>query len=256
MKAKSAVRRRPESPAAAARDWSYPYYSLADVIEFARIAQRTGGRDVAEKQLLKKMGISNRVTHSWSYRLSSAKQFGLIVRTRGKEDARLELTELGGRVLSGPSERRKGALEDAFRRPLLYRKLAERYLDVPAPSVEDLASVLVRDFGLLESVGERAARAFLDSARYAGVTTPNGCIGSAASGEEPPGPRSPRKAAIEPEAQATTDVGSSADDLIAHGFQLRPEVRIVVRLPADLKQSDVTRLHKWLRTLPFEDSEE
>ncbi len=236
--------------------WTYPYYSLPDVIEFAKIVQQIGGKEVAERQVLKKLRISNRVTRSWSYRLSSAKEFGLLDRKGRKEEARLVVMELCVRVSTSSGERRDGAIRSAFLKPPLYGKLTDRYLGVPAPSVEDLASVLVRDFGLVDSVAERAARAFLDSARFAGVITADGHVGSVATvGEGHAAARSPQKAVVDLDSE-TSEVASPTDGLIAHRFQLRPDVTIVVRLPPDLNQSDVTRLQKWLRTLPFEDSEE
>ena len=251
------TRRRTASTASAEpRKWKYPYYSLPDVIDFAKNVQ-IGGKDVAEKQILKKLGINSRVTRSWSYRLSSAKEFGLLDRTGRKEDARLVVTELCLRLLTSSGDRLEGARMNALSRPPLYAKLMERYLGVPAPSLEDLASVLVRDFGILDSIAERAARAFLDSARFAGLITADGHIGSPAdAGQLQGSARSPHGVTVSEPASGSTDEAASMGGFVAYRFQLRPDVEVVVRLPSALKQSDVARLHKWLRTLPFEDVEE
>jgi hypothetical protein len=239
------------------RKWTCPYCSLPDIIDFAKIVRRVGGNSVAESQVLRKLKINTRVTRSWSYRLASAREFGLLDRTGRKEEARLLLTELCVRLLTSSDDRLEGARMSAFRRPRLYVELVDRYLGAPAPSVEDLASVLVRDFGLLDSVAERAAQAFLDSAQFAGVITVDGHVGSRGNGAQLEAPaRPPQKTSEGDSPSGATDATLSTDGLITHRFQLRPDIEIVVRLPSDLNQSDVVRLYKWLQTLPFEDSED
>ncbi len=231
---------------------AYPYYSLPEVIEFAKVVREIGGKEASEKQILKKLKIGNRVTRSWSYRLSSAREFGLLERKGRKEEAKLVVTALCVRLLTSSDERLEGARMNAFSRPPLYGKLTERYMGVSAPAVEDLAGVLVRDFGLLDSVAEHAAQAFLDSARFVGVITKDGRIDSVNRlGDSSQAPREATSA-------RTSGAGfaPSAEGLVAHRFQLRPDVAIVVELPYDLNQSDVARLHRWLCALPFEETSE
>ncbi|SRR5579883_39983 len=43
------------------------------------------------------------------------------------------------------------------------------------------------------------------------------------------------------------------DDFIEHTFQLRPDVRIAVRLPKDITSKEAERLAGFVRQLPFED---
>jgi len=48
------------------------------------------------------------------------------------------------------------------------------------------------------------------------------------------------------------DGGSQPSDKIAHSFHLRPDFQLDITLPADFNQRDLSRLCKWLDTIPFD----
>ncbi len=71
-------------------------------------------------------------------------------------------------------------------------------------------------------------------------------VGKAASGEEEPVQQLP-------EGQASLDM-EEEPDLIAHGFQLRPDLQITLELPRDLTRGEAGRLAKFVESLPFDEA--
>jgi Family of unknown function (DUF5343) len=67
---------------------------------------------------------------------------------------------------------------------------------------------------------------------------------------------SPRASSIAVEAQLTrNEVQHGAPSTyILHIFQLRKDAKIQLALPPDLTSADVSRLHRWLQTLPLEEA--
>ncbi len=48
------------------------------------------------------------------------------------------------------------------------------------------------------------------------------------------------------------DGGSQSSDDITHTFHLRPNYKLDILLPADFDRQDLSRLYKWLDTIPFD----
>src|SRR5690348_4705085 len=76
----------------------YPFYDLEEAERFARAVQESGGNEVLEDDLLKHLNLS-RTTKSWVYKLSTAREFGLIERKGQKSEARITITDLGRRLM-------------------------------------------------------------------------------------------------------------------------------------------------------------
>jgi hypothetical protein len=181
---------------------SYPWFNLEDALGFARGVRERGGSEMREEDLLVALNLS-RSTKSWIYKLSSAREFGLVQKQGRKGEARIVLTDLAKKLLlPGDEQETQAAKIAAFMSPQLYQKLYDRYKGAPVPIADRLANVLHRDFDLLESVAPAAAQAFIESARYAGlVTAANHIAPRLPSGPEPPVPPPPLS---QPEARTET----------------------------------------------------
>lgn len=60
------------------------------------------------------------------------------------------------------------------------------------------------------------------------------------------------EADVETAGETSDEVGED-DGLIAHSFQLRPDLRLSIRLPADLTSKEAERLAGFIRQVPFGD---
>jgi hypothetical protein len=139
----------------------YPFYDLGQAEAFAAAVRETGGSTVLENDLLKHLQVS-KTTKSWVYKLSTAREFGLIERHSDKAGAQIVLTDLGERILkpAGPDELYASRFA-AFCTPKLYAALYESYRGKTLPKAQFLANVLSREpYKLVESVTEQAAGAF------------------------------------------------------------------------------------------------
>src|SRR6187551_3427040 len=101
----------------------YPFYGLEEAFEFASAIQKSGGNEVLEDDLLKHLGLS-RTTKSWVYKLSTAREFGLVERRGQKSEARITITEQGRRLLlPGDDQELKITKIAVALTPSLYKKL-------------------------------------------------------------------------------------------------------------------------------------
>lgn len=248
---------------------AYPYFNLSDAIDFARAVRDRGGNEVREDDLLSALKLS-RTTKSWIYKLSSGREFGLVKRAGRKTEAKIIVTDLAKKLLlPGDEAETQAAKLAAFMVPPLYQKLYARYAGAIVPPVDRLANVLHRDYDLLESVANAAAEAFVESAKFAGLVAPSGhIIANIPNGKEFAGTansvadRSSDPPPVVPAAPLTATPSSQRspaiptpprDDFAVYGFQLRKDLRVDLALPINLTQKDVTRLHRWLETLPVDD---
>jgi hypothetical protein len=232
---------------------TYPYYDLEEAEKFARGIASTGGTEASEEDVMKAIGLASTTTRAWSYRLSSAREFGLV--TRGaRSDGKLILTELGKQVVSPSSapEQRAARLA-AFLTPKLYKKLFDQYKGLEIPKPEFVQNALKSKHGLLDTVLATAAEAFIKSARYAGavgldhrLTGDAGTSAATNGAEVPPPPATPKPAGAQ-----SIEVPA---DFILHRFQLRKELTLILPLPPDLTPGDVRRLHRWMETLPLDEN--
>lgn len=242
---------------------TYPYFSLEESLEFARTARSLGGNEVREEELLKELKLS-RSTKSWAYKLSSAREFGLIQKTGRKQEARVALTDLARKLLlPGDDAETEAAKLAAFLNPQLYKGLYKRYAGATVPPVERLANVLQRDFFLLDTVAKTAAEAFIASAKWVGLVTPtNDLLEPGAVREATPAanPVVSTPADVKPDpppaSAAPLRTIQVPEGFAVYGYQLRKDMRVDLALPMDLSAKDVKRLHRWLETLPVDDIED
>lgn len=141
----------------------YPPYSLEDALRFITTIEKLGGRNVSEAVLLRELGIRQPNTKSFWGKVSSAKQFGLLI----VDDKNYTLTD-NARLILRPKDEdsKKTVLVENFLNPVLYKELCEKFSGQQLPSAETLANILYHDHELNVNVSRDAARAFIESAKY------------------------------------------------------------------------------------------
>ncbi len=221
-------------------DTPYPYHSIREGERLVEAIAKAGGTEASEDDAMKAINLQSKSSRSWTYRLSTAIQFGLVQKTGRGEATRVFITSLG-RMISMPEspDEVQVARMRAFLTPPLYQQLAKRYAGAPLPDAKGLANVLARDFAILPSVSEVAAEAFIESARHAGAVGSNGRLsangGAVAAPAQAPAGDAPPQVIAPP---ATSIPG----DAITHTYPLRKGVIISIQLPADLTAKDVGRI--------------
>lgn len=152
-----------------ARSRLYPRYDLEEAIKFIESVNKLGGNKVSAHAVAADMGkaVNN---SSLTGRLSSAKQFGLLVQDEGK----LSVSSLGKEIIFPRGEEEKsGAIQIAFAAPTLYRELIADFSGKILPDKATLGNRLIHDYSIEAAAKDVAAKNFIQSAEYAGVVRNN-----------------------------------------------------------------------------------
>lgn len=173
---------------------SYPYYGVEESLKVAKAVAKLGTKDVRDEDIAKELSREPS-SRFFSYYTSSAREFGLIARTGRGETMRTSLTDLGRRAITRIDDAStRSTMMAVFLTPQLYKSIADTYAGMQLPDVEGVANLLSLQYGIVEGVKVTAAQAFIDSARFAGFLTPDGCLdmGNAATKIQAPlAPMSP-----------------------------------------------------------------
>ena len=112
-------------------------------------------------------GLKNASAKSFAYKLSTAKQFGLIKTTGGSV---VELTELAKNYLYPINGYVQSEIKmQCFQKPPLYIKLIERFNGKAIPNENQLANLLMQSFGIVKTVKDAAAKCFIINAEQMGA---------------------------------------------------------------------------------------
>ncbi len=239
---------------------AYPYYSVQEGIRLAEAVQKAGGRSAAVSDVMKVLGLSSAAARGWTYRLSTAREFGLVEKSGRGDEAKIQVTDLFMAYTHPTSEAEKRAtLMQIVLKPALYGKLLARYRGAPKPDVIGLANLLMREHGLLATVKEPAAEAFIDSIEFAGLIT-NGTVAPSTSpttGAQPITVSEPPTApAVLPTGPLPQHPSAGAEGWIEYVFPLRKGVTVKLTLPPTLTKRDIERLTRCIQNLPTEDEDE
>jgi hypothetical protein len=206
------------------RSTRYPGVDLAESLKLCESIDTLGLDGLSAAAIASALGYKNIKTNTFSARLSSARQFGLL----NLADDGYGLTPLARTILHpvDPAEL-PGLRRQALLKPPLYAELAERLGGKRVPEAEILGNILYHNHQIIATAKRAAAEAFLSSARFAG-----------ALGEDQVlrlnGPPPPAQAAPAPRADANPDG--------ARPPRTRPaEVRLDLRL-WDADQGKVIRV--------------
>lgn len=117
-------------------------------------------------------GLKNASAKSFRYRVSAAKQFGLVNTLGGA----LELTDLARQYLYPINAYVQAEIKmRCFLLPPLYAKLIERFNGKSLPNVTQLGNILFQDYKIVKTVITTAAECFLKNAEQMGISS-NGVL--------------------------------------------------------------------------------
>lgn len=149
----------------AERSTLYPIVTWEASLDFIKLIDSFKYKLVSYSEVAKKLGLSSITTKSFSGKISTAKQFGLI----STSNKTIQLTEVAKNILY-PTETDTHAIAvDCFKNPPLYSKLIERYEGKALPSKEVLSNTLMMEYRITQSAKDNAAQVFLESAEYLGL---------------------------------------------------------------------------------------
>lgn len=154
------------------RSVKYPYYGLSACLDFAALIDQLAGRaEASENAVLSALNINSPKNNSYTYKISSAVQFGLVE----KKGTGIKITDTGRLILYPPEgeEQKKELIRQAFLAPPLYQKLYERYNRKHLPPT--LPNVLL-DMGIARNKIDRTAKEFISSAHFAEILDDNNTL--------------------------------------------------------------------------------
>jgi len=223
----------------------YPSYNLSSCIEFGRVVDRLGGKQVAEGSLLSELRLRSSNTKSYTGKLSSCKQFGLLDSKAGL----LNITERTRLILYPTEEQRevqsRKLIIEAFRAPALYQKLIKRFDGKALPQPGTLANILMNEYKIAKAVMDRAADIFVSSAKFAGVLGDDNVLQVGQTYEAITGEALPVETAIHETAQGTPAMGQVHSLKVA----LSSGKSAAITVPSDISKTDIERLKKMLDLL-------
>lgn len=152
------------------RSARYPGATLEEAIEFCRQIDDLGVDGLSAAQIATAMGYRNVKTNTFSGRLSSARQFGLI----DLSDQSHHLTQLAKRIIHPMDpEEIPILLRQACQSPPLFAELLRQYSGKKLPEPEILGNLLMHKHQITASAKSAAAESFFASARFAGILNEN-----------------------------------------------------------------------------------
>jgi hypothetical protein len=222
---------------------SRPYspYSIDESLKFITTIEKLGGRNVSESVLLKELGIKEPRTKSFWGKVTSAKQFGLLI----AEGKNYTLTERARLILRPKDEESKRtSLMDSFFTPELYKDLFDKFSGQQLPSAETLSNILFHDHGLNVNVSMDAAKAFIESAKYVNFLGPDNILrGIQKEAEE---------VKLSPESKRTEDTIGTVTATI----KLSEGTASVIVPESGITKKDFERLKKLIEAYIVEDEAE
>lgn len=253
------------------RSARYPSVPIKEAIAFCRQIDELGIDGLGAAQIATAMGYRNVKTNTFSGRLSSARQFQLIV----LNDQNYSLTDLAKRIIHpiDPAEV-SHLMRQACQAPHLYAELIRHYAGKRLPEAEILGNLMMHRYQITSSAKASAAEAFLESLQFVGLMNDQRLVESVSFGPNPPvgqGERLPARAIESYSAGVpaiTSETGSAhsarfvSGERLASGAKFRQEnevaldlalwdadqgKRIRLRAPATVTRSSMDRFLEALR---------
>ena len=147
------------------RSSQYPKSTWNECIDFVQKASELSLSAVSYDEVAKKYGLSNPTAKSFSAKLSTCKQFGLITTSNGNT---IHLTDTCKKILFPTGTSLHPLIKDCFCAPKIYSNLIEKYDGEALPSLPILANIFMNEFGVVHTVKDIAAKVFLESAEQLG----------------------------------------------------------------------------------------
>ena len=143
----------------------YPNATWGECFEFVKIVDSFKLKSVAYIEVAKKLGLSSVTTKSFTGKISTSKQFGLITTSCST----IQLTDTCKRLLYPTGNDIYSIKHACFSQPPLYNKLIAIYDGKALPSEEILSNILMTEHRLAKAVKNNAAKCFLESAGELGL---------------------------------------------------------------------------------------
>lgn len=144
----------------------HPNTTWDECLEFIRIIDRKKLNKVSYNVIAEEYGLKNYSTKSFTQKVSTSKQFGLIE----TGNLTIQLTDIAKRILYPISDLQvKKITLECFSKPPLYKQLAEKYEGKAVPTENILSNILFNEFDITKSAKDNAAHVFLQNAEMMGV---------------------------------------------------------------------------------------
>lgn len=144
----------------------YPMVSWNVCIEFVKTVSSFNLKVVSYAEVAKKYGLNSPKAKSFTSKVSTCKQFGLLTTSGGNT---IQLTDTCKRILYPTGEDITPIMKACFGMPPLYTKLIAAYDGKAVPSKDLLANILMNDHKIQKSVKDNAAQVFIESAEQLGL---------------------------------------------------------------------------------------
>ena len=144
----------------------YPMVPWDTCIEFVEKEASFNLKAVSYGEVAKKYGLSSPTAKSFTSKVSTCKQFGLLTTSGGNT---IQLTDTCKRILYPTGEDVFPIKKACFGMPSLYTKLIAAYDGKAVPNRDLLANILMNDHKIQKSVKDNAARVFIESAEQLGL---------------------------------------------------------------------------------------
>lgn len=143
----------------------YPYYSLEESIKLAKTIYKVSGRTSCTSELLASALNCKTTTNSFTYSISSARQFGLLTKTKDV----ITLTNNAKQIIAPiPDTKIEDVLKELVTKPQVYKKLIEKFNGLDLPETNVISNLLLHE-GVVPTKKDRAADVFVKSIQYAGI---------------------------------------------------------------------------------------
>lgn len=232
----------------------YPAYDLSSCIEFVQVVDRLGRNQVAEGSLLSELRLGSRSTKSYTGKLSSSRQFGLLHFKAGL----LSITDRAN-LMFYPTEEQEEQKDfqikklriEAFRSPPLYQKLISKFDGKVVPKLETLGNIFMNEYKIAKAVKNSAAKVFVTSATFAGVLGDDNVLQVSRQYESIAG-EVPAESEIAETGQKPPPMGQVHSLKLA----LSSGKSATITVPSDITRADVERLKSLLELLAVEEDTE
>ena len=142
----------------------YPAVTIDDCIDFIKVVDSFKSKTVAYKVVAEHFGLSSVTTKSFTQKIGSSKQYGLI----NTNSSTIQLTDLAKNILYPTSNDMAGIKKECFSLPPLYVSLIQEYDGKAIPDEMLLANILMTKYSISKVAKENAARVFIKNAENLG----------------------------------------------------------------------------------------
>lgn len=143
----------------------YPAVTIKDCIDFVETVDSFKSRTVAYRAVADKYGLSSITTKSFTQKIGSAKQYGLITTS----NATIQLTDLARNMLYPVEDNVRTLRCECFSLPPLYAALIAEYDGKAIPPENILANLLMSKHKISKAAKDVAAKVFIQNAEELGL---------------------------------------------------------------------------------------